>query len=201
MSADGPTNSAGVKLPYFHRTLSEQDKALIGDITPKQIDSSVVEAVDSQGSTGKLSTSSKWNAAMTWEERDCTVWAKDKVAELFVGGIALSSSGFEVEVTSAENIGGHAQIAHVRGKARYLYELNFDLQFHVVGGPDEFNGRLKVMEAANDQLEDLELDIAWDGKSPSGTAFSTVKKLLVGSDMKAAIVGKIKDFEKAIREL
>lgn len=31
-----------VKLPYFHRTLSPEDQRLIGDITPKPIDSTSI---------------------------------------------------------------------------------------------------------------------------------------------------------------
>ncbi|KAJ1427043.1 hypothetical protein B484DRAFT_397314, partial [Ochromonadaceae sp. CCMP2298] len=52
-----------VKLPYFHRKLSDQETALIGDITPKQIQAQP---------ESKLISGSVWNTANTWEERDCS---------------------------------------------------------------------------------------------------------------------------------
>ena len=57
-----------VKLPYFHRTLSEEDTQLIGSTAPKRIEPSADETQEDS----KLSTSSKWNSAGTWEERDCS---------------------------------------------------------------------------------------------------------------------------------
>lgn len=52
-----------VKLPYFHRTLSEEDKKLIGDIAPKKIENSSASSVNVSTS---LTTSAPWNQGTTW---------------------------------------------------------------------------------------------------------------------------------------
>jgi len=49
-----------VKLPYFHRSLSSEDAALIGDIAPKKIESKDQFEEELEN---KLSNSSKWNSA------------------------------------------------------------------------------------------------------------------------------------------
>jgi hypothetical protein len=60
-------------LPYFHREQTEEEKALIGDIAPKKIES--IPAVVSE----KVAVShdgSAWNHAGTFEQRDVSKWAK-----------------------------------------------------------------------------------------------------------------------------
>ena len=53
-----PKNDNGVKLPYFHRTLSEEETKILGDITPKRIEPSLND-ISSSGRS--MSISSAWN--------------------------------------------------------------------------------------------------------------------------------------------
>ena len=78
----------GVKLPYFHRHQSQEDKDLIGDITPKIIN----DVKKNTYNRGALSSSS-WNAAETWEERDNSQWSFLQITELFNSDFEISSEG------------------------------------------------------------------------------------------------------------
>ena len=57
---------------YFNNELSEEAKALIGDIAPKKLQGAEA-AGDTTGSSGVTSNvASAWNKAGTWESRDMT---------------------------------------------------------------------------------------------------------------------------------
>lgn len=80
-SSGGKADSAGMKgykktadgrvTTYFHNELSEEAKALIGDIAPKKLETfDGVGAVGGEGTEG--TDVSVWNKAGTWESRDMT---------------------------------------------------------------------------------------------------------------------------------
>jgi hypothetical protein len=67
---EGPIeDNQGPKLPYFHRTLSDAETALIGDISPKLIDKKSSIEVDTASSAHSLSSAASWNSAGTYESR------------------------------------------------------------------------------------------------------------------------------------
>jgi hypothetical protein len=199
-----PTNDNGVKLPYFHRTLSEQDKSLIGDTTPKPI--------SSESSSGKStpatssSAASPWNGASTWEERNCTAWATNFITAMFSEESTFTAKykdqSFDVAINEAKNISGNAQITHSRGKVRYLYELSFDLgiTMNKSTSTNEYTATLKVSDVINDLLDDMELTVEWKKKPPSNTA-SAFNSAAIGSDIKKFIISKVKIFETEYRKL
>ena len=88
------SSAVGVKLPYFHRTQSQQDKDLIGDITPKVID---VLSDPSSGSKSILSSAS-WNTAETWEERDCSERSSDNIKNVFSSDFELSCDAYSLKL-------------------------------------------------------------------------------------------------------
>eukprot|EP00428_Durinskia_dybowskii_P060637 CAMPEP_0170381708 /NCGR_PEP_ID=MMETSP0117_2-20130122/14554_1 /TAXON_ID=400756 /ORGANISM="Durinskia baltica, Strain CSIRO CS-38" /LENGTH=195 /DNA_ID=CAMNT_0010637299 /DNA_START=42 /DNA_END=629 /DNA_ORIENTATION=+ len=185
-----------VKLPYFHRTLSPEDTALIGDITPKPIQVAQTEQV-------KISSGSAWNSANTWEERDCTKWALDKLPQLFTGSEELPKSNqYTVQINQLSNAQGTAQIAHVRGKARFIYELSFDLEFTVSSGDKDYKGKVSVSDVINDQLDDLELTASWTGASPPGAELAAVRNTVIGgTNLRKLIRSKMAIFEQDFRQI
>jgi hypothetical protein len=93
-NCDESQSTVGVKLPYFHRTQSQQDKDLIGDITPKVIN---VLSDPSSGSKSILSSAS-WNAADTWEERDCSERSSENMRSIFSSDFEISCDGYCLEL-------------------------------------------------------------------------------------------------------
>ena len=74
--------SDGKITTYFHREISNETKEIIGDISPKRIDTKDVDVNSSQKSTASNS-GSLWNAAGTWEEKDVSNWATKRLKQLF----------------------------------------------------------------------------------------------------------------------
>ena len=120
--------SDGKKTSYFDREISEEAKAMIGDIAPKKIDPNNPNAADC--SPTPMATDgavSAWNKAGTWDERDVSSWAEDtlKAALLTAEYILPNGSpapGARGVVSKVSKFNGHASFATVRGKKRYIYE-------------------------------------------------------------------------------
>lgn len=197
----------GVKLPYFHRTLTPEEKALIGDITPKQINTKGKDgaSTDSSVAVGTSGSGSAWNSAMTWEEKNCTSWATEKLPTLFCEEYSLGNlSNYDITIKSFSNAAGNAQITHVRGKARFMYELSFNLSFTAVSASgNEYSGTVAVEDVINDQLDDIELGVTWT-VSPPGAELLTIRNALLkgganGGSLKRLIKERMVVFEADFR--
>jgi hypothetical protein len=165
-----------VKLPYFHRTLSAEETALIGDITPKPITQDANVATQPRN----VLEGSAWNAAQTWEERDCTKWGKDKVSEKFNGSFGA------VEFSDITKLEGHASITHVRGRARFMYEWSFTFTAKLDGE----KVTVEISEAINDQLDDVNFNFSFSKKS-----LNSERKNQLTKQIQAAAIGKLQEFE------
>jgi hypothetical protein len=192
-----------VKLPYFHRTLSEEDVALIGDIAPKRISVGATGTEEGTEEDRKLSSSSKWNAAGTWEERNCTQWSKDTI-RFKMSGINVSQDGYEVTIEKCDDIIGHANIATVRGKPKFLFEFEVHLKFEVTNKITDstlFKGNLILSDIQNDQIDDTEFRVDWKSSSPSGAEAKILRTLLTEGELKAVILCRLKAYEEEYRQL
>lgn len=138
----------GKKTSYFHRELSEQEKAMIGDIAPKRIDA---DSENLENAPQKLQPAadgaSAWNKAGTWEERDVTAWAKDTLKKsLLETSYTLPDSspapGAVVKVTKVNKLDGHASYATVRSKKKYIYEFLIECKWEFSHGDEEASGSM-----------------------------------------------------------
>jgi len=124
----------GKKTSYFHNELSEDAKKLIGDIAPKKLERVDVEEEKKNNSSDDKT--SVWNTAGTWEERDTSPWAKETLTQALLSAeysLPLSSPqpGAVVKITNVKSLNGHASIASVRGKRRYMYEFSTTLEWEM----------------------------------------------------------------------
>ena len=192
------TTSGGVKLPYFHRTLSEEETNLIGDISPKPIDPKAVVTRTNSGSA--------WNSAGTWEEKNCSEKAKDMIKSLLNAMPPISKDGYEVTCEEVTEVTGHANIVNSRGKPRYLFEfesIKIKFEAYNASSSSSYKGNLCLVDASNDQISDdeVELDVDWDGDSPPGAELRKLKNLLIKGDMQKTIISKLMEFEMEFRKL
>jgi len=145
----------GKKTSYFHNELTEDAKKLIGDIAPKRITTTAPEPLPS-----KQESTSAWNKAGTWEEKDHTNHAQSllinalsnveyTISDKDAIAIHKELSGATAKVTKVKDVNGHASIATVRGKRRYVYEFSLTIEFNIVLSLDldeVFAGSLKYPE-------------------------------------------------------
>jgi len=135
----------GKKTSYFHNELDENTKALIGDIAPKKIETPapVAAAASKQGT-------SQWNTAGTWEEKNVSEWAKTSLTEMVLqtSYVLPSSSpapGAVVTATKVSKLEGHASVAVVRGKTRFIYEFSCKLDWQLKNDEDlDCKGSLSI---------------------------------------------------------
>ncbi|KAG7366675.1 activator of Hsp90 ATPase [Nitzschia inconspicua] len=123
----------GKKTSYFHNELDEKAKALIGDIAPKKLDNP--SAATTNASAAKQGTSA-WNQAGTWEEKDVSQWAKDTLTKAILQTtFTLPASSpvpnALVTVQKVKSLDGHASVAVVRGKTRFIYEYSCQLEWQL----------------------------------------------------------------------
>jgi hypothetical protein len=133
--------SDGKKTSYFHRELSEEEKSLIGDTTPKRIDSSNPSVDNSPKLLSKSPSGSPWNAAGTYEEKDISQWVIPKLTKIFsdiqyaVNGQDINNStckACSVLISSVTNVEGDALFAVARGKRKYILDMRADLDWKVL---------------------------------------------------------------------
>ena len=241
-SAESGEQAVGVKMPYFHRVLSEEDQKLLKKNEPQRIDNLESNSCSSSSSSNtdsnaKFSTASAWNAADSWEERDATVFCLDLLCnalgaqetspELARLGVRINVDNDGTDDSSSDGgnkrtVDGSASVTHVRGRARYMYELSFEVEFeyvppspsNTVGSGAEvaddkrYSGVIKVIEAHNDQPDDeLDLELSWNTSSnggigsPSGVLLKEARKSLFGTDIRKQIRRVLNDFESRFCKL
>ena len=207
-AAETTDQPKAVKLPYFHRQLSAEELALIGNISPTPIECAT--AAEEAVLPSNMSSSAKWNVAQTWEERDVTAKAKDVLRATFDQSFGLSDAtlatakGYSVNIDSLENISGSANITHVRGKPRYFYDWSFDLIVDIssTDASKTYTCKLTAEDVVNDQLDDIELTINWTGVRPPNDQLAVVKDLLTGKKtMKHTLKTKMQLFEAELQKL
>jgi len=182
------------KLPYFHRELSKEELALLGDQAPKPINT----AAQNNSFSGPPTSGSAWNAAGSWEEKDTSKQCKELFESLLDGEWGLDAIG--VNVLSCQSLEGDASLVHSKGKARYLYSYEVKLKSEITVEDKVYEFTLLVHDLTNDQdLEDYDLEVAWTSKSPPGPLLAKAKKQLLSKDTKQALRKKVEEFEAGFR--
>lgn len=170
--------SDGKKTSYFDREISDEVKAMIGDIAPKKIDTNT--SLDSAPKPIQQEGTSAWNKAGTWEERDVSSWAEETLkAALLTAEYVLPdgspSPGARGVVSKVSKFEGHASFATVRGKKRYIYEFGVTVDWVLTLGDDHTktcHGSMTFpdIDGTVEMGEGYDMtNYSVDGSSPAGT--------------------------------
>ena len=187
------TLSDGRKTSYFNNELDAQTKELIGDIAPKAIPVTAAAGAEAGSDAPKkidpvttAGAGSAWNHAGTFEEKDMSVWARDRLTSLLqeakLGieatgtGDSILSGAIHLSVTSVKSCEGDAEIIVSRGKTRFMYDFDVKLEWEAIltafpladGIGDEkdkkFKGTLSISDVSPDS--DLEHSFAYKKALP-----------------------------------
>lgn len=141
----------GKKTSYFHHEMTEEEKKLIGDIAPKKLDANAAAATATSAEP-VVEGASAWNKAGTWEEKDIGKWAVDTLSStLLTCSYDIPGTDQTAKVVKANKMdvhdGGHASVAAVRGKKRYIYEFGYELVWELssAGGDADVEMRGKLV--------------------------------------------------------
>ncbi|CAG7879899.1 unnamed protein product [Brassica rapa] len=106
---------------------------------------------------------SLWNQAGTWEEKNLTKWATDRLKELLGSVGSLQFSSGKAEIFDVNRCVGDAFLVTVRNKKRvgYTYELSLKVQgeWSVEEETKKVKGSLDIPEFSFGELDDLEVDV------------------------------------------
>lgn len=100
---------------------------------------------------------SAWNAAGTFEERNLTAWAQDRVRQLLTDAEGSSEGGVVARVTEIVSCTGDACQWVVRGKRRAGFELAIDFKWAASVEGTDVSGTAKLPNACCDELDELDL--------------------------------------------
>lgn len=126
------TRADGSKTSYFTRELDEQTKALLDEQKkPKRLSVGAAPAAAEGPSVG-----SAWNAnGATWEDKDCSEWAKAEL-ERRLDGITAEGEGVQISVSKVKDVEGTASVVATRGTIRHLFDYGFELEYRVNAIPE-----------------------------------------------------------------
>ena len=109
----------GKKTSYFHHEMTEEEKRLIGDITPQKIDPATQTKVEKPAVEGM----SEWNSKGTFEDRNVLPWAKTMLNELIQGQKVVCGNTV-IEATKVSDVKGTGHTRPVAFHMR-LHSLPF----------------------------------------------------------------------------
>merc|ERR1712216_237187 len=145
------TTADGKKTSYFHTDISDEAKRLIAEQgfgKPKKLEADEAAVGDSEAKGG----GSTWNQAGTYEEKNMSKWAAERLKALLVGLTfeIPTGSGGTISSTAVEDFQGDANISVSRGKRRHLLDVTFAVLFEAKVGDRVGNGKLLFSEVTTD---------------------------------------------------
>ncbi|KAL0710067.1 hypothetical protein Bca4012_017045 [Brassica carinata] len=149
------------------------------------------------------SLGSLWNQAGTWEEKNLTKWATDRLKELLGSVGSLQFSSGKAEIIGVSRCVGDAFLVTVRNKKRvgYTYELTLKVEGEWSFEEDtkKVKGSIDIAEFSFGELDDLEVDV----KLSDDKELSQQLKQQIRLDMKhflEPIRLKLGQFEKELKD-
>eukprot|EP01137_Pigoraptor_chileana_P021397 Opistho-2@85032 len=95
-------------------------------------------------------TTSVWNSAGTWEERDVSKWAQSRLKELLAGTSFDCGEGVSGVISETTKVSGEAVITFPRGKKRIGYELDVSMKYTVTHSGGSHSGKIDIPYLCDD---------------------------------------------------
>lgn len=148
---------------FFNNELDDQTKALIGDIAPKKIDSTLNQNDNTTTTNGE----SVWNKAGTWEERIHTPWAISRLRELLEQinlSIPINECGGGTITLKNSSVTGDAQVTMARGKVKHIYDFTATVDWKLeLNDANDANGSFSIDDISGDREYEIQTTITSRG--------------------------------------
>ncbi|TDH74200.1 uncharacterized protein CCR75_001175 [Bremia lactucae] len=125
------------------------------DFTPARIDNNEAVAATSD-------STSVWNSAGTWEERDKSEWARERLKHHILASFSYEdeAQGLSVKATSFVKCDGEAKVVFSRGKKRCGYDLS--IKFAWESG-DDVSGHVELQDFDDTCGDEYEVFVTSNG--------------------------------------
>eukprot|EP00435_Cladocopium_sp_Y103_P042704 s724_g11.t2 len=162
---------------YYHGRLG----TVLSDAAPKP------QLVTENKDESSPKVGSEWNQAGTWEEKDASSWAQERLTawlgDACVSGsnVTLPAGAGEVtaKVSKVKSVKGEAHIVYVRKQPRHGFSYEAELSFSMNLGDDKFSGTLSLPEIMDAiACAELRVDARWKGSGPSQAFLSLANEWL-----------------------
>lgn len=148
----------GRKTSFFHHEMSAEERELLGydangNLAPKAISAEEAKRMEEEKAK-KAGDSSVW-AGNTWEQKEYTPWALDKLKELLGECVFAVPEGGQIKVKGIKDWTGTASV-HVKGsKKRHIFDLNMKVEWEASGmDGDDLSGEIKFIDVLPDDVDD-----------------------------------------------
>mmetsp|Transcript_19976 Transcript_19976/g.37113 ORF Transcript_19976/g.37113 Transcript_19976/m.37113 type:complete len:535 (-) Transcript_19976:212-1816(-) len=162
---------------YFRTEHTEEEKALLassGHSKPSKIQSGDTAGED------EAAVTSAWNAnGTTWEEKDITSSAKEKL-EAALSAVSGKITEGEIAVTKVTSVAGHAQIVVTRSKPAPVLDMSAKLKWTLTpsDGSEAVSGTAELSDISTGVLQDLEIKLLASGKQATSDIMAPALEIL-----------------------
>ena len=186
---------------YFTREQSEKDKQLLAEtLVPKKLASGEAALPSGPARLASSSSSSAWNAAGTWEEKDTTGWCTAQLRSRLLAASSSEGSCFAT-VTDVDDLKGDASVAFAGNKKRYIFDFSATLKYEVRnedGGEAIATGSLHLPDINSTSHEEAEVNYSSWSKAPAAKyerdALACREALMAG--VRSSVVYFVSDFNE-----
>lgn len=142
---------------FFIVILMTRQKKLIGNIAPKKIDPVKLKTQNDEGNK----SGSAWNKGGTYEEKNISDWAKNRLQDLLQDASA-TCSGYVVSIKNIKKLDGEAQVFVLRGTKRFMFEFNVEMEWIAENKNDTeevYEGVIIYPDLSTDACGDYEVSV------------------------------------------
>lgn len=146
---------AGSGYTYWKRQCEDAD--MLPPNEPQRLDVSATSA-SSELENAHSQSSSRWNTAGTWEEKDVGKRARTELERVLCQDSFVLFEGEESRIScTSATVTGDAQVYHIRGTSRLGYEFKVKLKWKGTFEGKEVSGRINVADFDSTDVDGVEI--------------------------------------------
>ena len=156
----------GKKTSYFHRELSATDRELL-----EKSNSGPKPLAQASPPTSSTKAGSAWNSGGTWEEKNLTAFAYERLSGLLSSVRCDLPGGAVLRCTRVRDVAGDCIAATARGKTKLIVDLSCELDWELSSLGSCISGSLSISDITADRDAKREMTVKSSSSSPKLAAF------------------------------